>query len=348
MERRPLGRTGLDVSALCLGTMMYGDQIDEAEAFRQMDACLDHGVDFFDSAEMYTIPPKPETWGDSERIVGRWMKERGARAKITLATKVVGRSRNFPYIRDEKETDLSPQQIKAACELNLQRLQTDYIDLYQLHWPDRRAPNFGSDLRGYHHYKDDYTPFEDTLGALDDLVKEGKIRHIGLSNETPWGVMRFLAESEKRGLPRVASIQNCYNLVNRTYEYGLAEIGMNEDVGLLAYSPMGQGALSGKYLGGARPAGSRGELFGRLGRYETPGAEQAIRDYVQIAKDFGIDPSAMAMQFVTTRPWVTTNMFGARTMEQLETVFASLEIEWTKELDDAVAAVHMRAPNVVM
>ncbi|MEL6363267.1 MAG: aldo/keto reductase [Pseudomonadota bacterium] len=348
MERRPLGRTGLDVPVLCLGTMMYGDQMGREAAFAQMDAAFERGIDFFDTAEMYTIPPKRETWGDSERIVGAWMKERGVREKIVLATKVVGRSRNFPWIRDEESLRLTPEQIKAACELNLQRLQTDYIDLYQLHWSDRLVPSFGGELRGYRHYKADYTPFEDILGALDDLVTAGKVRHVGLSNETPWGVMRYLHEAEKRGRPRVASVQNCYNLLNRLYEYGLAEVGMNEDVGLLAYSPMGQGVLSGKYLGGEKPKGSRGEMFGRLGRYETPGADDAIRAYVQIAQDFGLDPSAMAMQFVTTRPWVTTNMFGASNMEQLDLVFSSLEIEWTKELDDAVAAVHMRAPNVCM
>jgi len=345
MERRPLGRTGLDVPVLCLGTMMYGDQIGEEDAFAQMDACLERGIDFFDTAEMYTVPPKEETWGNSERIVGAWMKDRGVRDRIILATKVAGRASWFPWIRGKEKLRLTPEDIREACEGSLKRLQTDYIDLYQLHWTDRILQGFGGEINGYKHYPNDFAPFEEILGALQDLQNEGKIRHVGVSNETPWGVMRYLAESDARGLPRMASIQNVYNLLARGFEYGLAEVAMNEDVGLLAYSPIAQGVLTGKYLDGAEPPGARGTLYQRLGRYETPAADAAIRAYVRVAKDFGIDPAALALQFVTTRPWVTSNIFGARGMDQLETAFASLDVTWTDELEEAIRRVHVASPN---
>ena len=344
MEMRPLGRTDIQVSALCLGTMMYGDQVLQDFAFDQMDRCLDRGINFFDTAELYTIPPKPETHGESERIVGNWIKERGVRDRIVLATKVVGRS-GMSWIRDGEQTRLTREQIFKACDDSLKRLSTDYIDLYQLHWSDRGVLTFGGELRGYSHYGNDHVSFEETLGALTDLVKEGKVRHIGLSNETSYGTMKFLQLAERDELARMVSIQNAYNLVNRAFEYGLAEIAMEEQVGLLAYSPIGQGALSGKYLGGEKPKGSRGEMFGRLGRYETPRADEAIAAYVNLAKDRGLDPSALAMQFVTTRPWVTSNIFGATTAEQLDVIFQSLEIEWTDELNNAVNDIHVQFPN---
>ncbi len=343
MERRPLGRTDLKVPALCLGSMMYGEQIDQAEAFRQMDACLDRGIDFIDTAEIYTIPPKPETQGESERIVGRWMRERGVRDRIILATKVAGRS-PMTWIRDG-ETRLDARQIRMAVTRSLENLQTDYIDLYQLHWPDRSVQLFGGALYGYRHYDEPGVPFAETLGALNDLMKEGKIRHIGVSNETPYGVMAMLKLSEAAGLPRIQSIQNGYNLVNRTFEMGLAEIAHEEHVGLLAYSPIAQGVLTGKYLDGAKPPGSRGEMFGRLGRYETPAADRAIRGYVKLAERFGVDPAAFAMQFVTTRKFVTSNIFGARTMGQLGVIFDSLDVAWTEEMEKAVNDLHAEAPN---
>ncbi|MEM9168188.1 MAG: aldo/keto reductase [Pseudomonadota bacterium] len=344
MERRRLGRTDIDVSVLCLGTMMYGDQIGEADAFAQMDAALDRGINFFDTAELYTIPPKAATQGESERIVGRWMKDRGARGRIVLATKVVGRS-SATYLRDGETPRLTRAQIRTAVERSLVNLQTDHIDLYQTHWPDRRAPIFGADLKGYGHYDQDWVGFDETLGALTDLQREGKIGHVGLSNETAWGVMRHLEVAEGAGLARVQSIQNVYNLLSRTFEYGLAEIALQEDVGLLAYSPIAQGVLSGKYLGGAKPAGSRGALFGRLGRYETPSAVAAIERYVALAREAGIDPAALALQFVTTRPFVTSNIFGASSLEQLDVAFASLEVPWTEDLEKAVAEVHAALPN---
>ena len=344
MEQRPLGRTGARVSALCLGTMMFGDQISETDAFAQMDVCIERGVAFFDTAELYTIPPKAETQGESERIVGRWLADRGARDKITLATKVVGRS-TFPWIRDGGEARLTGPQIRAALERSLRNLRTDHIDLYQTHWPDRTVQVFGAGLSGYKHFSDAGVPFEETLGALGDLRKEGKIRFIGVSNETAWGVSKMLRVADDDDAPRIASIQNGYNLLNRTFETGLAEIAIEENVGLLAYSPIAQGVLTGKYLDGVSPAGSRGAMFGRLDRYKTPSADKAIRDYAAIADRFGVDRAAFAMQFVTTRPFVTSNIFGANGLDQLQTVLGSTEIRWTDEMEAAVNAVHAACPN---
>lgn len=344
MQRRRLGRTDLSVPALCLGAMMYGDQIDETEAFRQMDVCLDHDIDFFDTAELYTIPPKPETQGESERIVGRWLRERNARSKTIIATKVIGNS-PMTYIRNGENTRLSRPQIVSAVERSLKNLQTDYIDLYQTHWPDRRVPLFGAEIKGYQHYDDDWVAIEETLEVLGDLTKEGKIRHVGVSNETPWGVMRHLSAAQESARPRIQSIQNAYNLLNRTFETGLAEIAHQEDVGLLAYSPIAQGVLTGKYLDGASPKGSRGALFGRLNRYQTPSAETAIRAYVALAKEFDVAPAAFAMQFVTTRSFLTSNIFGASNAAQLETILGSIDVKWTDEMEKAVNKIHASHAN---
>ncbi|MEM9422705.1 MAG: aldo/keto reductase [Pseudomonadota bacterium] len=345
LERRPLGRTDITVPSLCLGTMMYGDQIDEEGAFHQMDRCFEWGIDFFDTAEMYTIPPKKETHGDSERIVGRWLKERGLRDRIFLATKVAGRSTNT-WIRPGQKPRVSPDQIRQALDGSLHRLQTDYIDLYQIHWPDRRINLFGEDILGFNTYDNsDTIPIEEQLSTLGALVNEGKIRHLGLSNETPWGVMQFLKAAEKLNLPKIVTVQNAYNLTNRVPEYGLAEIAVEEGVGLLPYSPIGQGTLSGKYLGGQKPAGSRGQMFGRLERYEPPHAAQSIQAYVDLSAELGVPPAALAMQFVTSRPWVTSNIFGASNDDQLDIIFASVDIEWTQEIMDKVNAIHANCLN---
>ncbi len=344
MEKRRLGRTDLDVPALCLGTMMFGEQISEADAFAQMDACIDRGINFFDTAELYTVPPKPETQGESERIVGRWMAAKDNRDAIILATKIAGRS-PMTWLRDGEMTRLNRQQIFAAVERSLKNLQTDYIDLYQLHWPDRPVQNFGAAREGYLHSDEDRVAFEETLSALGELAAAGKIRHVGLSNETPFGVMKFIAAAQDSSLPRMASIQNAYSLVNRTFETGLAEIAFEENVGLLAYSPLGQGALTGKYLDGGKPEGSRGAMFGRLERYQTPLAEQAISAYVKLAREFDTDPAAFALQFVTTRKFVTSNIFGANGMDQLEVVFSSLEVKWSNEMERAVNELHGRLQN---
>jgi len=345
METRKLGTTDIDVSVLCLGTMMYGDQISEADAIEQMDVSLDRGINFFDTAELYTVPPKPETQGESERIIGRWMKARANRDQLIIATKVTGRS-PMDWFRDGGvPTRLSREHILFAVERSLKNLQTDYIDLYQLHWPDRKVGVFGASFSGYEHYDNYYVAYEETLSTLNDLVKAGKVRHVGLSNETPYGTTQFLKLSEEKGWPRMQSIQNVYNFMSREFDLGLAEIAFEEKVGLLAYSPMAQGVLSGKYLDGGKPAGSRGAVFGRLQRYQTPAAERAIRAYVALADDLGVDPSALANQFVTTRKFLTSNIFGARGMDQLETVFQSLEIKWTDEIEDRITEIHREAPN---
>lgn len=341
---RPLGRSDITVSALCLGTMMYGDQISQEDANRQMDRCFERGINFFDTAELYTVPPKPDTQGESERIVGDWMKAQQVRDKIVLATKVAGRS-NFFHLRDGREPRVNTQDIRFAIERSLKNLSTDYIDLYQIHWPDRRSPMFGMELSGYNHYDEDYHSFEEAMETLGTLQKEGKIREFGLSNETPYGVMKMATLSEQKNLPRPQSIQNAYNLINRNFEIGLAEIAMQENVGLLAYSPIAQGALTGKYLNGEKPVGSRGALFGRLGRYETPSADKAIQNYVELAKSLSIDPAALAMQFVTTREFVTSNIFGARNDSQLDVIFDSLEIKWTDEIAAAVNKLHAQYPS---
>jgi aryl-alcohol dehydrogenase-like predicted oxidoreductase len=345
MEMRELGRTGLKVTSCCLGTMTWGEQNTEAEGHEQMDYAVDRGVNFFDTAELYAIPPKAETQGATERIIGSWFKARGNRDKIILATKIVGRSGNT-WFRDDKvdQCRVTKEQVDEAVEKSLKRLQTDYIDLYQIHWPDRPANMFGEKIKPKH-YQIPYEPFEDILDHLNTHVQKGNIRHIGVSNETPYGVMRFLAESDRRNLPRMQSIQNAYNLVNREFETALEEITMHEQVGLLAYSPLGQGYLTGKYRDGALPEGSRKQLFQRLGRYEKPHAEEAINSYLDLAAEKGIDPTQLAIRFCDTRPFVTSTIIGATTMDQLKTCIDAFTLDWTDELEDAVNALHARQPN---
>ncbi len=344
MDYRPLGRTGMRVSAICLGTMNMGEQNTEAEGHEQLDCALDQGVNFIDTAELYAIPPRRETAGRSEEIVGTWLAARGNRDKVVLATKVTGRSSRLNWLRDGgRLPDLSRAQIREAVEGSLRRLRTDYIDLYQVHWPDRPLELFSG--LDYKHREADFIPIEESLAALGELVEAGKVRALGISNETPWGTMRYLLASQAGGLPRIASIQNAYNLLNRTFEIGLSEIAYREDVGLLAYSPLAQGYLTGKYEGGAPPQGSRKALWNRLGRYETPNAPPAIRAYLDLARAFGLDPAQMAIQFVTTRPFVTSNIIGATTMTQLSTNLESVELRWTDELEQEIDAIHLRNPN---
>ncbi|HEY8566061.1 MAG TPA: NADP(H)-dependent aldo-keto reductase [Beijerinckiaceae bacterium] len=344
METRPLGRTGLNVSLLCLGTMTYGQQNTEAEGHAQMDYALDQGINFFDTAELYSIPPNPETTGSTERIIGTWFKARANRDKVILASKVVGRS-DMTWFRDDgSPTELSRAQIEEAVNKSLKRLQTDYIDLYQLHFPDRPMP-WGSNPTVYRHQEGPSHPIEETLEALSDLVKAGKVRHIGLSNESAWGTMTFLHHAERRGLPRVQSVQNAYNLLNRTYETALAEISIREGVSLLAYSPLAQGFLTGKYLNGAKPAGARTTLFNRGQRYQTPGSEEAITAYIALAREFGLDPAQMALAFVNSRPFLASNIIGATSMEQLKTDIASVEVTITPELEERINAIHQRHCN---
>lgn len=348
MHYRPLGRTGLSVSAVCLGTMTWGEQNTEAEGHAQMDAAVARGVNFFDTAELYAIPPKPDTMGSTERIIGSWFQRTGRRQDIVLATKIVGRS-PMAWFReadglDNGRTRHTRKQIDYAVEQSLKRLQTDYIDLYQLHWPDRGFAGFG--FHTYTDYGDEWLAFEDILEALDAHVRAGRIRHLGVSNESPWGVMRFLAESDRRGLPRLASIQNAYNLVNRSFETGgLAEIALRENVGLLAYSPLGQGYLTGKYRDGALPAGSRKQLFQRLQRYEGPGAQAAISAYLDLAAALGVSPVALALKFCDTRPFMTSTIIGATSMAQLDAIFAGFEMDWSEEIESQVNALQAQWRN---
>ncbi|MFM9863050.1 MAG: NADP(H)-dependent aldo-keto reductase [Micropepsaceae bacterium] len=345
MEYRELGRTGVKVSALCLGTMTWGEQNSEAEGHAQMDYALAQGINFFDTSEMYAVPPKPETQGSTERIIGSWFKARGTRDKVILATKVAGRSPMNWLRADGAPSEQTPKQIAEAVESSLKRLQTDRIDLYQLHWPDRPVAMFGASGLAYKHVEGSTVPIEDILGALQDHVKAGKIRWIGLSNETAWGTMSFVHHAAAKGLPRVQSIQNAYSLINRSFEMGLAEVAHREQVGLLAYSPLGQGYLTGKYQAGALPANSRKALFNRLQRYEKPETGPAIDRYLAIAKRFDLDPGQMALQFVTTRPFVTSNIIGATTMEQLKTNIASVNVTWSDALEKAVDEAHHAQPN---
>ena len=343
MKFKKLGNTDLDVSLICLGTMTWGQQNTEEEGHEQMDYAIDQGINFFDTAELYSIPPKAETQGSTETIIGTWFKKNKNRDKVILATKVAGRS-GMKWFRGG-ETRLDKGNIEKAVEGSLKRLQTDYIDLYQLHWPDRPMNMFGGGSGLYKHYDMETTEISETLEVLKSLVNSGKVRCIGLSNETPWGLSEFLRLADELDLPRVQSVQNAYNLLNRTYEYGMSEFYHRSDVGLLAYSPLAQGYLSGKYLDGAMPEGSRTKLFGRGQRYETESAENSIRKYVDYAKEIGLDPSVMANAFVNSRDFVTSNIIGATTMEQLRLAVRSYEVDLTEENFEALDAIHAACPN---
>jgi len=341
MQRRPLGRSGIEVSALCLGSMNWGDQNTEKEGHAQIDMALDRGVNFIDTAELYAIPPLPDTQGRSEEIIGSWLQRTKRRGEIVLASKVVGRTER-DWFRGGKPARLTRDQIHGAIDASLVRLKTDYVDLYQVHWPDRDISGFGSNPTVWKPAArtEDETPIAETLEALTDLVKAGKARALGLSNENPWGVMRYLHAAETGGLARVHAIQNAYSLVNRTFETGLAEIAERESVGLLAYSPLAQGFLSGKYLDGARPHGARRSLFNRQQRYEKPGADDAYRAYGALARDIGITPSQLALAFATARPFVTSTIIGATTLGQLRENLDSITVDITQDLEDRINVIH--------
>ncbi|WP_114417388.1 NADP(H)-dependent aldo-keto reductase [Marinospirillum perlucidum] len=341
MHYRPLGTTSLQVSKICLGTMTWGEQNTEAEAHEQLDRAIAAGVNFIDAAEMYPVPPKPETQGLTEQYLGSWLKQQPRREDLVIASKVVGRS-DMKHLRGGPR--LNAAQIKEACEASLKRLQTDYIDLYQIHWPERKTNYFGR--LGYEHQGDDGAiSIEETLKACEDLVKEGKVRYLGISNETPWGMHEYLRLSEQQNLPRIQSIQNPYNLLNRTFEVGLAEMAIRENAGLLAYSPLGFGVLSGKYLNQAQPEGARLTLYQRFQRYTSALAEETTARYVQLAKDWNLDPAQMALAFVNDRPFVTSNIIGATRMDQLESNLASAELQLPQELLEAIEAIHLQQPN---
>ncbi|AQQ68570.1 NADP(H)-dependent aldo-keto reductase [Microbulbifer agarilyticus] len=344
METRKLGKTDLEVSKICLGTMTFGEQNSQDDAFAQLDYATEHGVNFIDCAEMYPVPPRPETCGRTEEFIGNWLQQRGNRDQVVLATKVTGRgaaNSGVGHVRGGPRLDRT--QILKACDDSLARLKTDYIDLYQVHWPERQANFFGK--LGYQHGDDDGVAISETLSALQELVAAGKVRHIGLSNETPWGMHRYLRLAAHGNKPRVASIQNPYSLLNRTFEVGLAEMAIREQCGLLAYSPLGFGTLSGKYLNGAHPEGARLTLFERFQRYTGERAVAATEAYVALAREFGLDPAQMALAFVTQQPFVTSNIIGVTTLAQLQSNIASAELVLGDELLAAINEVHNGNPN---
>jgi len=324
--------------------MTFGQQNTIEEAHQQLDYAVDREINFFDAAEMYPIPPKPETQGRTEQYIGQWIKNRNNRDKIVVATKAAGRSPML-WTRDNKVDEVrhTRAQLTEAVDKSLTRLQTDYIDLYQLHWPDRPMNIFGG--LNYVHIEKETTPIEEILDILDGFVKQGKIRAIGLSNESPWGTMSYLKYAEINNQARVATVQNVYNLVSRTYEQGLSEVSMREDVGLLAYSPLAQGYLTGKYQNGALPPNTRKTLFGRLQRYQTEKADQAIQSYLNIAEKHGLNSSQMAIKFCDTRPFVAATIIGATTMEQLKTDIDAFDLELSEECLNDIEAAHLAQPN---
>lgn len=344
MQYRKLGKTNLDVSVICLGTMTWGSQNSEAEAHAQIDYALDQGVNFLDTAEMYPVTPSlAETRGLTETYIGTWLAQNKRRDEVILATKVSG-----PTMAEDIRgggNRLDRRNIEAAIDTSLQRLQTDYVDLYQLHWPDRQAPRFGQ--RGLSALKDapETVSLEETLSVLDDIVRSGKVRHIGVSNETAWGVSQFLSIAEGRGYPRIASIQNPYSLLNRTFEINLSEFALREDVGLLAYSPLAAGHLTGKYLNGVIPKGSRLDIAHQFGRYHAPQQPDATQRYVEIASKYGLDPAQLALAFVNNQAFVTSNIIGATSMDQLKTAIGSIDISLSDEILQEIEAVHKIYPD---
>lgn len=343
MKYTRLPHTNIRISKICLGTMTWGRQNTEEEAHEQMDYALDQGINFFDTAELYPIPPKKEIYAVTEEFIGNWFKKNGNRDKVVLATKIAGRAEFTKHIRS---TGFSRDSLIKAVEGSLQRLQTDYIDLFQLHWPERNTNYFGQ--RGFNSHMVD--PWEDNihqvLETLRDLVSEGKIRHVGLSNETPWGTMRYLEESKvHQDLPRMLSIQNPYSLLNRLFEVGLSEVAIRENIGLLAYSPMAFGVLSGKYLDAIKPRKGRLTLFPHYDRYSGETATTATQRYQQLAQDHGLSLAQMALAFVNTRPFVSSNIIGATTMEQLKENISSIDVDLSDVVLDGIEEIHGAIPN---
>ena len=332
---------GREVSKICLGSMTWGRQNTEAEAHEQISYALERGINMLDAAEMYPVPPQQETQGRTEEYIGTWFKKTGLRDKYVLATKATGPSPEFHFLRGGPR--FTKEQLIEAVNGSLKRLQTDCIDLYQLHWPDRYANFFGQ--RGYFHREQPETPIEETLRALEDIVQSGKVRAIGLSNETPWGTMKFLELADREGLPRVETVQNPYSLINRTYEIAMAEVSHRENIGLLAYSPLGMGLLTGKYRNGAKPENSRMVVFERFTRYEGAETWEAAERYLQLADDHGINPTHMALAFVNTRPFLLSNIIGATTLEQLKMNIDSLDVVLSKEVLKGIEAIQRAIPN---
>jgi len=347
MKYRKLGTTNIDLSVICLGTMTWGEQNSQAEAFEQMDYSFERGINFFDTAELYAIMPRKETYGKTEEIIGNWFREKKNRDKIILASKIVSKSDGLEWIRaGSKNLGFDKKNMNEAIDASLKRLKTDYIDLYQLHWPERKVPKFGT-LDYEHDPSDtDWTPIEQVLENLQQLIKIGKIRCIGISNETPWGMMKFLEIAKEKNLPRVMSIQNVYSLVNRVFDVANSEVSLRENCGLLAYSPLAGGRLSGKYIENKNPKNARYTLWPqRFSRHHTERGEIAINKYVNLSKKYGIPPSTFANAFVNDRPFVTSNIIGATSMKQLKENIDSIETSLSKEILKEIENVHLSDPN---
>ena len=346
MKYRKLGTTGLDVSVICLGTMTFGEQNTQQDGFDQMDYAFERGVNFFDTAELYAVMPRKETYGKTEEIIGNWFKEKKNRDKIILASKIASKSDGLEWIRGGAEKlGFDKANMNAAIDASLKRLKTEYIDLYQLHWPERKIPRFGQ-LDYKYDPADNWTSIEEVLYNLNELVKAGKILHVGLSNETPWGMMKFLQVSKEKNLPRMMSIQNVYSLVNRVFDIAHSEVSIAENLGLLAYSPLAGGRLSGKYIGGANPKNARYTLWPRrFSRHHTEKGEIAIEKYVNLSKKYGIAPSTFANAFVNNRPFVTSNIIGATSMDQLKENIDSIDIVLSNETFLEIEEIHLANPN---
>jgi len=347
MKYRKLGTTDLNVSVICLGTMTFGEQNDQKDGFDQMDYALDRGINFFDTAELYPVMPRKETYGKTEEIIGNWFEGRKNRDKIILASKIASKSDGLEWIRSgSKSLGFDKKNLNAAIDASLKRLKTDYIDLYQLHWPERKVPKFGQLDYRYDPSDNTWTSIEEALYNLSGLVKLGKIRYVGLSNETPWGMMKFLQVAKEKNLPRMMSIQNVYSLVNRVFDIAHSEIALTENCGLLAYSPLAGGRLSGKYVGGVNPKNARYTLWPqRFSRHLTERGEIAIEKYVGLAKKYGIAPSTFANAFVNDRPFITSNIIGATSMEQLKENIDSIDIVLSEEMLLEIEDIHLSNPN---
>lgn len=342
MKYTTLPNSDIKVSKICLGTMTFGQQNTEAEGHAQMDYALEKGVNFFDTAEMYSVPARQETYGSTEKILGTWFKKTGKREEIVLASKIAGPNPNFTYMREKM--DFSPASIKFALDQSLTRLQTDYIDIYQLHWPERKANFFGQ--RSFKVQEDAWEDnIHSVLETLDGFIKEGKINHIGLSNETPWGIMRFLEESKYQNLPRIKTIQNPYSLLNRLFEVGSSEVCMRENLGLLAYSPMAFGILSGKFLSGESHPNSRLNLFPQMVRYNSAQCAEATRLYQEIAHKNGLTLTELSLAFVEEQAFVTSTIIGATTIEQLKENIATIDVVLSDEILKAIDEVQAIIPN---
>ena len=343
MNYKKLGNTDLDVSTICLGTMTWGEQNSEKEGFEQMDFALSQGVNFWDTAEIYSIPMREETYGETEKIIGNWFQKTKKRNDVVLATKVCGNTSN-KYIRGGGNS-FGKKKITEALDESLRRLKTDYIDLYQLHWPERSTNFFGD--YGYEHDENDkdWTPFEEILESLKKFVEQGKIRYVGLSNETAWGLSKFLELSKMKGLPRMMSVQNPYNLLNRTYEVGLAEISIREQSGLLAYSPLAFGYLTGKYRNNKLPAKSRMQLFKNFNRYKNENGQRAIDEYYKISKKYNLDFTQMSLKFCEIQHFTTSVIIGATTMEQLKTNIESVNVNLNSDIINDINKIQQKYPN---